>query len=89
MIRAVAQSIQYNGPKFSGRVEDLLTIVFGMLGAISVIVLIVAAIRLIMFGGSNPQEIARTRNTIIYAAVGLAIAISAMAIVQFVVEIAT
>ena len=89
MLHAIAQAITYSGPKFTGKIEDILTLVFGTLGAISVIVLIIAAIRLIIFGGSNPQELSQTRNTIIYAGIGLAVALSAMGIVQLVVRITT
>jgi hypothetical protein len=87
MKQLIAQSFTFSGPRFDSQ-ENLLFIVFGLLGAISVIVIIIAALRLIMFGGNNPQEVSKTKNTILYASIGLAIALSALAIVALVTEIA-
>ena len=56
---------------------------FGVAAALAVLIIIVAAIRLAASQG-NPQEAAKARGAIIYAAVGLIIALSAEAIVTFV-----
>ncbi len=83
----IAQSFSFNGPRFDSQ-ENLMFIIFGLLGAISVIIIIISALRLIMFGGTTPQEVSKTKNTIIYAAIGLAVALSALAIVALITEVA-
>jgi type IV secretory pathway VirB2 component (pilin) len=54
-----------------------------IIGIIAVIVLIVAGIQMVT-GGSDPQSITNARNSIIYALVGIAIAVMAKAIVVYV-----
>src|ERR1700689_3149713 len=56
---------------------------FGFMGALSVLIIVIAGLRFILANG-DPQTIAKARNTIIYAAVGLAIAVSGQIIVTFV-----
>jgi hypothetical protein len=65
-------------------VDNVLKIVFGTLGAIALIIIIIAGIKFITSQG-NPEALAKARNTIIYAAVGLAVAIGAFSIVTFVI----
>lgn len=86
----LAQLFTYNGPKAlgeggAGSLKSILSLVFAALGAISVIVLIFAGIRLTMSRG-NPDAIGKLRSTIIYAGVGLFIALSASAILNFVIS---
>lgn len=57
--------------------------IFGTLGAISVLIIVIAGLRFILANG-DPQSVTKARNTIIYAAVGLAIAVSADVIIRFV-----
>ncbi|NBU34354.1 hypothetical protein EB118_12880 [bacterium] len=64
--------------------SNLLTVVFGVIGAVAVIIIIVQAIRFIMSQGES-QKAADARRGVIYAAIGLAIAVSAEIIVNFVV----
>ncbi|HEX7633403.1 MAG TPA: pilin [Candidatus Saccharimonadales bacterium] len=61
-------------------IQDILTIVFAILGALAVLMIVIAGLRFITAQG-NPQDVAKARNTIIYAVIGLIIAISAEAIV--------
>ncbi len=68
----------------SESIEKLLTTVFVVFGGIAVIIIILAGIKFITSQG-NPQEVSRARDTIIYAAVGLAISVSAITIVNFVI----
>ncbi len=67
----------------SANLQNILQIVFGILAVVAVIMIVIAGIRFIT-GGNNPQEITKARNTIVFAVVGLIIAISAEAIVSFV-----
>ena len=65
-------------------IPTVLNIFFIVLGGVSLIVIIISGIRLMTSSG-DPQAITKARNTIIYAAVGLAISISAFTIVSVVV----
>jgi hypothetical protein len=64
-------------------VTSALQVVFAIIGAVAVIVVIIAGFNFVTAQG-DPQAIAKARQTIIYAAVGLIIAISAEIIVTFV-----
>lgn len=63
------------------QLSDILAVVFGVFAAVAVIVIIIAAIN---FAGSegNPENISRAKRTIIYALIGLVIALSAEIIVM-------
>ena len=86
----LAQLFTYHGPQVTGNddgstaLQAGLKLVFGTLGAISVLILVIAAIRLSASRG-NPDAIGKLRNTIIYAGIGLAVAVFATAILQFVI----
>jgi hypothetical protein len=64
-------------------VAGLLQIVFGLAGSIAMLVIVIAGIMFILSRG-DPQKSAVARNSIIYAAVGLAIMTVAFSIVSFV-----
>lgn len=66
------------------KVNDIYTLIFGIVGGIAVIIIVIAGIKFITSQG-DPQATAKARNTIIYAAVGLAVSVSAIAIINFVV----
>jgi hypothetical protein len=65
------------------RIRTVLTIVFTTLGAISVLMIVIGGIK---YSGSqgDPQGISKAKGTIIYAIVGLIVAIMAVSIVDFV-----
>lgn len=65
------------------RVDAILAIVFTILGAIALLFFVIGGFRYITSQG-DPQEIAKAKNTLIYSLVGLLVAISAVAIVTFV-----
>ena len=67
----------------SSQLQGFLQILFGVLAAVAVLIITIAGLRFI-FESTNPQETARARNTIIYAVLGLIIALSGEAIVSFV-----
>lgn len=58
---------------------------FWLLAAISVIMIVVGGIRYITSQG-NQQQLQSAKNTILYAVIGLVVAIAARAIVQLVVD---
>lgn len=56
---------------------------FGVIGALALIFVIIGGIKFVMSQG-EPQAVASARQTIIFAVIGLIIAVSAEAIVTFV-----
>ena len=60
-------------------------IIFGIIGAVSVIVIIIGALNMSMAEGDS-GKVAKARQTVVFALVGLVISISAEAIVSFVVK---
>src|SRR3989344_4907767 len=68
----------------SNQVTQVLQIVFGLVGVIAVVILIWGGFQLMTSFGSNPEAAGKARRTIIYAAIGLAIAVSAEFMVSFV-----
>lgn len=67
------------------QVTNALQVVFGIFAAVAVLIIAIAAFRIIISRG-NPQDVSRSRDAIIYAAIGLAISMLAFTIVTFVVE---
>ncbi len=63
-------------------VSNVLAVVFAVLGGIAVIMIIIGAIQFVTSQGDS-QSVAKARQTIIYAFVGLVVAISAEVIVYF------
>ncbi|MFZ1323855.1 MAG: hypothetical protein WAQ57_01700 [Candidatus Saccharimonadales bacterium] len=66
-------------------VTNGLQIFFGIAAAVAVLIIAISALRLTISRG-NAQDVQRARDSIIYAAVGLAITLSGFAIVTFVIE---
>lgn len=62
------------------QVAKLFSLIFGIAAAIAILVIVIAAINFIT-GGGDPEKISRAKRAIIFSLVGLAIAISAEAIV--------
>lgn len=65
-------------------IETVMTFVFIVLGGVSLIVIMLAGIKFMTSQG-DPQGIKKAREAIIYAAIGLVVAISASTILNFVV----
>lgn len=63
--------------------QVVLQIVFGLVGAIAVVMIIVGSLRYVASQG-NPQEAAKARGTLLYAILGLVIAVIAELLVTFV-----
>lgn len=60
--------------------RTFLMFVFGILGAVAIIIIMISAIKFATSGG-DPQATTKARQTIIYALVGLVVAIAAEAAV--------
>ncbi len=69
----------------SDQVAKILQIVFASMGAITLIYILIAAFQLMTSLG-NPEALAKIRQSIIYAAIGLAIILSAEIIVTLVIS---
>lgn len=67
----------------STELHNILQIVFGILAAVAVLMVVLGGLRMVT-GQGNPQEMGKARSTIIFALVGLLIALTAEAIVSFV-----
>lgn len=80
-----AKAGQTSNPLFGsdGILTKAVSILGYIVGVAAVIVLMVAGIRFAI-KGSNPQEALKERNTIIYAVVGIIVAVLAQAIVQLI-----
>ncbi|HMT18627.1 MAG TPA: hypothetical protein PKD15_01185 [Candidatus Saccharibacteria bacterium] len=63
----------------------IMEIAFGALGTAAFIIMVYAGMKFVLARG-NSDGVAKARNTIIYAAVGLIISIMSFAIVRFVVK---
>jgi hypothetical protein len=68
----------------NSQLQIILQLAFGIIGALAVITIIIGALYMVTAQG-DPQKAARARQTVIFAAVGLAVAVSAEAIIVFVV----
>lgn len=69
----------------AGQLHTILSIVFGALAGIAVIMIIIAGLKYVT-DSSDPQEMAKARMTIIYSVVGLLLSVSAELIVAYVLK---
>ena len=67
----------------SSELGQLIAIGLAVVGAVAVLMLIIAALHFITAQG-NPQEVAKARNTLLYTAVGVVVIGTAEAIVSLV-----
>ncbi|MDL2341581.1 MAG: hypothetical protein QFB87_00695 [Patescibacteria group bacterium] len=65
-------------------IKTILGIVFGVVGALSILVITISGFRYVLSAG-DPKRTAQAKDGIIYALVGLAVAIMAETIVAFVI----
>ena len=69
----------------AGKLDFILSIIFGMLGLIAVLVIVIAGFKYILSKG-EAREMTNAKNMIIYALVGLVVCILAYSIVLFVIN---
>ena len=67
----------------SDSVHTISQIAFGIIGAVAVVIIIIAGISLITSNG-DPEAVTKARQTILFASIGLIIAVSAEIIISFV-----
>lgn len=68
-----------------GIVTTVINVMIGIIGIVAVIMIIVGAFRIVLSAG-NEKAVADGKNTILFAVIGLVIAIVAFAIVNFVIN---
>lgn len=68
-----------------GTISAVLSIVFGITGAVALLIIVIAGMRYILARG-DPNSVAQARNTILYAIIGLIISLAAFSIVTFVLK---
>lgn len=73
-----------SGDQASGVIKPIVNTLLFILGAISVVVIIIAGIRYTTSGGDS-SAVAGAKNTLMYAIIGVIVALLAFAIVNFVV----
>lgn len=71
-------------PADAEQLQNILSVIFGVIAAAAVVVLVMAAINFAT-AGSDTDKISRSKKTILYALIGLTIAVSAEIIVLTVV----
>lgn len=76
-------SQQQKTQSVSGGIKTAVNTLLFVVGIAAVIVIIVSGLRFITAGG-NPQSVSSARDSILYAVIGLVVAILAYAIVNFV-----
>ncbi len=64
--------------------QTILQIVFGMAGTIAVLVITIAGLQYVISQG-DPQKTAKAKDTILYAVIGLAVAVTGYGLVTFVI----
>lgn len=74
-----------NDDPAAGAVQTILQIVFGISGAIALLIIVISGLRYVLSTG-DPGKMSQAKNAIVYALVGLAIALSGFSIVTFVVK---
>ena len=80
---AVCKQVSGGSGKASSLVQSIITLLLWLIGIISVIMIIVGGIRYALSGGDS-NSINGAKNTILYAVIGLVVAMLAYAIVGFV-----
>lgn len=68
-----------------GAMGGIAVFLIGLVGMISVVAIIWGAIQL-MYSRGNPKNVQQGRETILYACVGLVLALSAYAVVTFILD---
>lgn len=68
-----------------GRIEDIINLLLFLLGAVAVVMIVIGGIRYATSNGES-SAITSAKNTILYAVIGLVVAILAYAIVNFVIN---
>lgn len=80
---ATADCTNKEGGQLSGFIKKIINILLFIIGAIAVLMIIIGGLRYVLSAGDQ-SAVTGAKNTILYAVVGLIIAVMAFAIVNFV-----
>ena len=72
------------GPTLMGTIGNITDVLLYLLGAIAVLMIIIGGVRYVTSGGDQ-NSVTGAKNTIMYAIIGLVVAVLAYAIVHFVI----
>lgn len=67
------------------KLPDILQLIFAILGSVAFLTLVISGLRYILASG-DPGRMSQAKQAILYAVIGLAVALSAFSIVTFVVK---
>lgn len=70
----------------SDRIQTAVSIVFAIMGAVAVMIIVIAGIKFIISRG-DPQAVATARRAILYSVIGLLVLILAFSIVSFTINV--
>ena len=85
MLDGAGQTGTSGGQDVNSLIQTVVNVMFFILGAVAVIMIIWSGIRYVTSAG-NQTAVVSAKNTLIYAVVGLVVALLAYAIVSFVIE---
>lgn len=67
------------------QVQQILQIVFAIAGAVAILMIVIGGFQYVL-SNADPQKTAKAKDTILYAVIGLVVAIFAQVIVTFVLD---
>lgn len=89
LLHRLAQTIDTSTlPRAEATSDNLYTIfsvVIGTLASVALLIIVIAGLRYILSGG-DPATMAKAKNAVLYALIGLVVAMAAFSIVTFVVR---
>lgn len=74
-----------NGPSVTKTIQNVVNTLLFVVGMAAVIVVVIAGFRMVTANGDS-QAVAKARSSIIYALVGIVVAVSAYAVVNFILD---
>jgi len=69
----------------SDSLYTIFTVVIGTLASVALLIIVIAGLRYILSGG-DPATMAKAKNAVLYALIGLVVAMAAFSIVTFVLK---
>ncbi|MBP7857931.1 MAG: hypothetical protein WAW63_02950 [Candidatus Saccharimonadales bacterium] len=73
------------GDAGNAAIDIVLPVIFGTLGSIALLIIVISGFRYIVAGG-DPAKTAQAKKAILYAVIGLVVALAAFSIVTFVLK---
>jgi len=73
------------GPTVQSTIKDVIDLLLFLVGIIAVIVIVVSGFRFVTSNGDS-QQVSKAKNAIIYAVIGIVVAVMAYAIVNFILD---